>query len=211
MVSRLSCLVLAACVAAGSNLSFADSIYMQSTADGSISFNRLPAMPRFSAYTESMRRAKPARRARLGESGGACPQAACDRISLDRLINDVAQGYGVESALLHAIIAVESRYDPKAVSPDGAGGLMQLMPLTAKRYGVENVLDPEQNLRGGARYLKDLLTLFSNDLRLVIAAYQAGEAAVMKYRNSIPPFPTTAEYVSKVLANYHRNRSGAAG
>jgi soluble lytic murein transglycosylase-like protein len=86
---------------------------------------------------------------------------------------------------------------------------MQLMPGTAKRYGVENVFDPEQNLRGGAKYLRDLLEKFGSDARLAIAAYQAGELNVIRYQNSIPPFRTTIEYVSKVLDYYHKFRAAA--
>lgn len=124
----------------------------------------------------------------------------------DSLINEVARGYQLESALLHAVISVESRYDPKALSPNGAIGLMQLMPATAKRYGVADALDPEQNLRGGAKYLRDLLSMFGSDVKLALAAYHAGENAVARYQNSIPPFRSTTEFVSRVLDYYHKFR-----
>lgn len=88
-------------------------------------------------------------------------------------------------------------------------GLMQLMPGTAKRYGVEDTWDPKDNLDGGARYLRDLLAMFKYDLKLALAAYNAGENAVVKYGNRIPPFPETRNYVDQVLAYYLENRTSA--
>ena len=114
-----------------------------------------------------------------------------------------ARTYQLEPALLHAVISAESGYNPLARSAKGARGLMQLMPATARRYGVENPLDPEQNIHGGAAYLHDLLALFGNDVQLALAAYNAGEATVMEYGNRIPPYRETVQYVPKVL-NYYR-------
>jgi soluble lytic murein transglycosylase-like protein len=113
---------------------------------------------------------------------------------------------GIDAALLHAVVAVESAFDPKAVSRQGAVGLMQLMPDTAQRYGVIDPYDPVDNLRGGARYLGDLLKLFDQDLSLTLAAYNAGEGAVLKYGRRIPPYPETIAYVPRVLAAYQRSR-----
>lgn len=113
-----------------------------------------------------------------------------------------AKETSVEPALIHAVISVESGYNPKARSHAGAVGLMQLMPQTAERYGVTNRLDPEQNIRGGARYLRDLKGMFANNLQLVLAAYNAGENAVMKYGRRIPPYRETIAYVPKVLGHY---------
>jgi soluble lytic murein transglycosylase-like protein len=127
-----------------------------------------------------------------------------DKILYDRMVNKIARTYGVESALLHAVISVESRYSPKAVSKAGAIGLMQLMPETAKRYGVADPLDPLQNLRGGARYLRYLLKKYNNDRNLALAAYNAGEASVAKYGNQIPPYPETTEYVPRVMGYYRK-------
>ena len=93
----------------------------------------------------------------------------------------------------------ESAYDPQALSRAGAMGLMQLMPGTAQRYGVSNAWDPVQNLDGGARYLRDLLKMFNQDLRLALAGYNAGEGAVQKYGNQIPPYRETQNYVVKVM------------
>jgi len=122
----------------------------------------------------------------------------------DEVVQQTAAAYGLNSALLHAVISVESGYDPNARSRKGAAGLMQLMPGTAKRYGVFNVLDPIQNLQGGAQYLRDLLKLFNSDLSLALAAYNAGENAVAKYGNQLPPFRETTEYVPRVMDYYRK-------
>ena len=107
----------------------------------------------------------------------------------------------VDPALVEAIVAVESAFNPWALSPKGAMGLMQLMPQTATRYGVSDPFDPQENLTGGIRYLSDLLRLFDGDLPQVLAAYNAGENAVLRYRG-LPPYRETRDYVRKVLARY---------
>ncbi|HEV8096657.1 MAG TPA: lytic transglycosylase domain-containing protein [Burkholderiales bacterium] len=117
-----------------------------------------------------------------------------------------AKATKVDAALIHAVISVESGYNPSARSRAGAVGLMQLMPKTAKRYGVKNRLDPAQNIHGGARYLRDLKLQFDNDLQLVLAAYNAGEGAVMRFGGRIPPFRETLAYVPKVLSTYKQFR-----
>jgi soluble lytic murein transglycosylase-like protein len=119
------------------------------------------------------------------------------------LIADAASRNGVEERLLHAVIQTESAYNPSAVSRAGAVGLMQLMPDTAKRYGVYNRTDPMQNVDAGSRYLKDLLAMFNYNLGLAVAAYNAGENAVIRYNNSIPPYRETQNYVRQVLSLYH--------
>ncbi len=118
------------------------------------------------------------------------------------LIAKAASKYQIDEKLLHAVIQTESAYDPHAVSSAGAVGLMQLMPETAKRYGVTNRNDAQQNIDGGTRYLKDLLTMFNSNLKLAVASYNAGEGAVKKYNNKIPPYPETQNYVKQVLALY---------
>jgi Transglycosylase SLT domain len=125
-------------------------------------------------------------------------------------IEAAAMANNVEAALIRAVISVESGYNPSAVSRAGAVGLMQLMPETAKRYNVTDRHDPEQNIHGGAQYLRDLLRMFNNDLHLTLAAYNAGEQAVMKYGNRIPPFRETLEYVPKVMKFYKRYSTGYA-
>lgn len=125
------------------------------------------------------------------------------------LINNVARSNRLRPELLHAVVRAESSYDPRARSRTGAMGLMQLMPATAKRYGVSDSWNPEANLNGGSRYLKDLLGMFQNDLKLALAAYNAGENAVKKYGNKVPPYPETQQYVTRVLAFYQKNRKSA--
>lgn len=122
------------------------------------------------------------------------------------LIAQAAADYGVDEKLLHAVIQAESAYNPDARSPVGAVGLMQLMPDTAVRYGVraEDRTDPAESIKGGARYLRDLLRMFNSDVRLAVAGYNAGENAVKRYNNSIPPYPETQNYVAQVLAFYER-------
>ena len=117
-------------------------------------------------------------------------------------IDSAAELYKLPKPLLHAVITAESAYDPGAVSIAGAVGLMQLMPETARRYGVHDRKDPLQNIHGGSRYLRDLLNLFNDDLHLALAAYNAGENAVIKYGKRVPPYPETQNYVKKVIAYY---------
>jgi soluble lytic murein transglycosylase-like protein len=113
----------------------------------------------------------------------------------------------VDAALIHAVILVESGYNAAARSEKGAVGLMQLMPDTARRYGVMDPLNPTQNIHGGARYLRDLQLMFNNDLQLVLAAYNAGENAVVKFGNRIPPYAETIAYVPRVMTQYRRLRN----
>ena len=122
-----------------------------------------------------------------------------------------AKNSGVETALLHAVITAESNYNPRAISPKGATGLMQLMPRTARQYGVSNLYDPSQNIQGGAKYLAYLLELFKNDFVLAVAAYNAGENAVIQHGNKVPPFRETRGYVSKVMELYKKYRRPYAG
>jgi soluble lytic murein transglycosylase-like protein len=121
------------------------------------------------------------------------------------MVDDVAKRYRIDAALIHAVITTESAYDHKAVSRAGAVGLMQLMPATAKRYGVNDRRNPLENLLGGVRYLRDLLIQFRS-VPLALAAYNAGENAVAHYGNRIPPYPETQAYVRKVLTHYKRYR-----
>lgn len=119
----------------------------------------------------------------------------------DAIINKAAVKYGLPSDLIHSIIKAESNYNPTAVSPKGAIGLMQLMPSTARQYGVANIYDPEDNVLGGTKYLKDLTSLYQKNLDLVLAAYNAGQEAVNKYQG-IPPYQETIEYIEKVKTSY---------
>lgn len=126
-----------------------------------------------------------------------------DVVALAARIHDVPQ------ALLHALIKAESGYNPRARSAAGAVGLMQLMPDTAREMGVEDRLDPEDNIQGGARYLKRMLKLFDNDITLAVAAYNAGPDAVLR-RGAVPPFAETRRYVPAVLREYRKLQGLAA-
>ena len=121
--------------------------------------------------------------------------------NINELVEQTASRYQVDPELIHAIIRVESGYDPKAVSNKGAMGLMQLIPATAQRFGVANPFDPKQNLDGGVNYLKHLLDLFGGDLNLSLAAYNAGEHTVQR-SGGIPAIPETQNYVRKVTNIY---------
>jgi len=124
----------------------------------------------------------------------ANPQPAA---KVNELVASIAKRHDVEALLVDSVIRVESNYNPYAVSPKGAMGLMQLIPGTARRFGVSDTFHPEQNIEGGVRYLKYLMELYGGDERLALAAYNAGEGAVAKY-NGIPPYPETRNYVYQV-------------
>jgi hypothetical protein len=145
--------------------------------------------------------------AALGRMGVAAAVNPALRAQFSPLIAQVAKDHSLDVSLLHAIITVESGYNPQARSPAGAIGLMQLMPGTAQKYGVRNIWDPLENLQGGARYLQFLFGMFPNSLDLVLAAYNAGEGAVMQAGMKIPPYAETRAYVPNVIHQYERYRS----
>jgi soluble lytic murein transglycosylase-like protein len=127
--------------------------------------------------------------------------ASQERGELRRLIHEVSTEHGVDPKLIEALVRVESDFDPKAVSHRGAMGLMQLMPETAKRLNVDDPFDPAENVRGGVKELSRLVNRYSGDLQLALAAYNAGEGAVSKYRG-VPPYAETRSYVSRILSLY---------
>jgi soluble lytic murein transglycosylase-like protein len=144
----------------------------------------------------------------LAVAAGAAPMRAASVLapaavpapsvaSFNDAIERIAAEEAIPALLIHSVIKVESNYNPFAVSPKGALGLMQLMPETARRFGVVDVFNPLDNMQGGARYLRYLLDLYDGNSILAIAAYNAGEAAVEKY-GSVPPFPETRNYVVQV-------------
>ncbi len=122
----------------------------------------------------------------------------------DPLIERAAHSAAIRPELVRAVIVVESAFNPHAVSKRGAVGLMQLLPSTARRYGVSNAFDPEQNITAGAHYLRDLMARFGNNLELTLAAYNAGEDAVERYGRGIPPFSETRNYVPAVMRVYNK-------
>lgn len=120
------------------------------------------------------------------------------------IIDVAARTYGVDSAFVHAVVSAESGFNPRAISPKGASGLMQLMPATAQRYGVKDIMDPVENIHGGVKYLKDLLAMFNGNWELAAAGYNAGENAVIRHGNRIPPYAETVNYVPKVMQYYRK-------
>jgi soluble lytic murein transglycosylase-like protein len=134
------------------------------------------------------------------------PKKGSERLYFETIIK-ASEKYDVEHTLIQAIIMAESTYNPKAVSRRGAKGLMQLMPSTAKSVGVKNAFNPVQNIDGGTQYFRKLLDRFGGNVRLALAAYNAGKANVLKYRG-VPPFSVTKRYIRKVLkyqAYYERS------
>ena len=123
-------------------------------------------------------------------------------IEVKEIVELAADKYAIDPLLVHSVISVESNYNPMAQSPKGAQGLMQLIPETAKRFGAQNSFDSKENIEAGIRYLKHLQGLYKDDLTLTLAAYNAGEGAVAKYKNAIPPYHETIDYVKKVGNRY---------
>jgi soluble lytic murein transglycosylase-like protein len=136
-------------------------------------------------------------------------QSTAEQAQFKEMVNRIAVQEGVETPLVQSVIRAESNYNPDAVSPKGAMGIMQLIPATAKRFGVSDAFDPEENIQGGVRYLKFLLDYYQGDYPRAIAAYNAGEAAVDKY-HGIPPFAETQNYVVQVAKNLEAARQTPA-
>jgi soluble lytic murein transglycosylase-like protein len=154
----------------------------------------------------------PAASAAPAGSDDAPPSPAAARIlSLAPALSAAARANELDPLLLHAVAHVESRHNTQALSPAGARGVMQVMPATAQRFGIANpeqsLFDTETNLRAGAAYLRTLIGRYGHDLRLALAAYNAGEGAVAKYGGNVPPYPETQAYVRDVLAVYRRLNS----
>jgi soluble lytic murein transglycosylase-like protein len=139
-----------------------------------------------------------------GNAARAYMPSQADVERYQAIVETAARTYGVEKALVNAVISAESGYNPQAISRTGARGLMQLMPETARRYGVHDSMNPRDNIYGGVKYLKDLMTLFQGDLKLVAAAYNAGENAVIRYGRRVPPYHETLGYVPRVLEFYRK-------
>ena len=184
-------------------------VYGFSGEDGAIYLSDTPSDDRFELLAvspaEPANNIAPVSSSRLREMNSqANPGGRFAFLPYHDFVKDAAETYRLDSALLHAVITAESNYNPRAISAKGAVGLMQLMPGTARLYGVTNSYDPAQNIQGGARYLSYLLGLFNNDLKLALAAYNAGENSVLRYGRAIPPFRETTDYVRKVSDLYRR-------
>jgi soluble lytic murein transglycosylase-like protein len=190
-------IVLAVALSAAALPAQAD-IYAYTDQQGVAHFSNVPTDARYALVMKSPPEPASGPDARL--TGDWHTRAA----SYAALINRAAQRAALQPALVRAVIAVESAFNPRAVSRAGAQGLMQLHPRTAKRYGVGDAFDPEQNVRGGTRYLSDLLRRYDNNLELALAAYNAGEDAVDRYGRHVPPYRETREYVPAVLRLYRQ-------
>ncbi|MBP1752714.1 MAG: lytic transglycosylase [Geobacteraceae bacterium] len=168
-------------------------IYKYEDAEGVVHFTDAPTDRRYKIFMRDLKKEKKLRTTfRL--SGFARNPG-----DFDPIINSLASEYGVDKSLVKAVIHAESGYNPNAVSPKGAAGLMQLMPKTAKDLRVSNSFDPRENIRGGIRYLRFLLDTFRGDVTLALAAYNAGLAKVSKF-GGVPPYEETRTYVARVLS-----------
>jgi len=202
---RVPCVLGMAVLVSGAGTApvYAD-IYAYFDPDGGAHYSNVPVDPRYrSLLVEPM---DPALRPPLLNL--ARNEVKRRAAMYSALIDDAARRTELQPALLCAVIAIESAFDPRAVSRKGAQGLMQLLPATAKRYGVQRPFDPAENVRGGAGYLKDLLKRYGNDLELALAAYNAGEDAVDRHGRTIPPFAETQAYVPAVLSLYRALSNG---
>lgn len=164
-------------------------IYFRTDEDGLVHFTNAPTTPQH-------RRLQP---------GVLPPATRLTAAGMSELIDALGAEYELDPALIRAVIRVESNFNRKAISRKGAQGLMQLMPATVFRFAVGDVYDPRENIGAGARYLRQLLDLFRGDLTLALAAYNAGENAVLRYKG-VPPYAETRDYVTKVLSLYRRGQ-----
>jgi len=156
------------------------------------------------AIAEARREPRPdeLRNAQMSLMAQNAPPWSTGNASINALIRQNGARYGVDPYFIYCVIRQESSFNAAALSVKGAQGLMQLMPATAARYGVTNPNDASQNIRGGTRYLKDLLELFHGRIDLVLAGYNAGEGAVLKYGQTVPPYKETKDYVRLISQRY---------
>lgn len=182
--------VVAALVLGGGWVWAGDAIYYRRNPDGSLVITNVPDR-------RDLRVLRPEVRSSYRPGSGERYRA---------LIAQTAREHGIHPELVYAVAAVESSFDPTARSVKGAQGLMQLMPETAERFGVENPFDPADNVRGGVRFLRYLLDLFNGDVRLALAAYNAGENVVLA-QGRVPPYAETRNYVSRIIKRFGPGRA----
>ncbi len=168
-------------------------IYKYVDAEGTVHFTDAPTDKRFKIFMRDLKKDRKLR------TTFRLPGYARDPQEYEPIIESLSTEYGVDKSLVKAVIHAESGYNPNAVSPKGAAGLMQLMPETARGLKVNNSFDPRENIRGGVRYLRFLLDTFRGDVPLALAAYNAGLSKVSRY-GGIPPYAETQNYVSRVLS-----------
>jgi hypothetical protein len=138
------------------------------------------------------------------------PEMQLEKTPFEKVIRTAAEKYGMDADLIHCVIAVESNFDPKAISPKNARGLMQLLPQTAAQFGVKDIFDPGENVNAGTHYLHDLLTKYRNNLTLALAAYNAGPERVDQYGRRVPPYLETMKYVQRIAKNYAKLKADGA-
>lgn len=185
-------------------------IYTYTDENGVVHYSNTPPRRRRGVRHIRTRDREPARARRGGRSLGPRDTSPERYSRYDAYIREAAALYRLPEPFIRAVIRVESDYNPQVVSHAGACGLMQLMPATAARMGVRDAFDPRQNILGGTRYLRILANQFNGDLVLTIAAYNAGEGAVLRYRG-IPPYEETQRYVRRVLRHYYAFLEAAQG
>lgn len=198
LIAPLFAVALTVCLASPAS---AD-IYTYTDENGVVHYSNTPPRRRRGVRTIRTRPTETARARRGGRSLGPRDDSPERYHRYDAFIREAAALYRLPESFVRAVIRVESDYNPQVVSHAGACGLMQLMPATAARMGVRDPFDPRQNILGGTRYLRILANHFNGDLVLTIAAYNAGEGAVMRYRG-IPPYEETQRYVRRVLRHYY--------
>jgi soluble lytic murein transglycosylase-like protein len=176
----------------------ATSIFAFTDAQGTVHYSNVPVDARYQAVLTTAAEKPPA----AGAMGAMLRKSS----RYSKVIETAARASRLEPALLQAVMVTESGGDPNALSPKGARGLMQLMPATARLYGVRDAFDPEQNIRGASQYLRDLTDRYRDDLELVLAAYNAGTAAVDLSGGRIPPLKETLDYVPRVMQLYRHLR-----
>jgi len=183
----------------------ADDVYSFVDSDGVIHVTNVPQDPR---YRRLKQKSQAGGLHRIAVAGRLPPPLLRRTSEYDEHLRAAAEKYGLPVPLLKAVMAVESNFNPAAVSDKGATGLMQLMPGTARDMYVADLYDPAQNIEGGARYLRHLHDQFGNDLEKVLAAYNAGPEAVRRSRGAVPRIPETQAYVRKVLTLYDAYMKG---
>src|SRR5512133_407879 len=196
----------AALLAAVPLLAQAGELYSYVDADGVLHFSNAPSDGRFRKVTRSNDVAgvyRPAQAVRSRPISASSSQSTWGGV-----VRDAAVSNNLPEALILAVIAVESNFDPRAVSEKGAAGLMQLMPGTAREMYVVDPFDPEQNIHGGTRYLRVLANQYGGDMIRMLAAYNAGPEAVRRAGGNVPNIPETREYVRKVYALYQAYKAG---
>jgi soluble lytic murein transglycosylase-like protein len=199
MTSRSSLLSAGVCVALLGTRAAVATIFAFTDAQGTVHYSNVPDDTRYKVVIETAPEGVTARTPPLGALLRKSAQYS-------KVIETAARASRLEPALVQAVMVAESGGDPNALSKRGARGLMQLMPATARLYGVRNVFDPEQNVRAASQYLRDLTDRYQNDLELVLAAYNAGPTAVDLSGGKIPPLRETLDYVPRVLRIYSRLR-----